>query len=83
MSKDQLINNTYLLEGKIQQMTSTLDRYLSSDFNFNNKILGRQSLAHAEKNGLIAKEQYGSRKGKSAIEHAIHKRITYNIIRQF
>ena len=54
-----------------------------ADFNFNNKILGRQSLAHAEKNGLIAKEQYGSRKGKSAIEHAIHKRITYDILRQF
>ena len=54
-----------------------------ADFNFNNKILGRQTLAHAEKNGLIAKEQYGSRKGKRAIEHAIHKRLTYDILRQF
>ena len=33
-------------------------------FNHNNKILGRRTLQHAEKHNLIAKEQYGSRKGK-------------------
>lgn len=53
-----------------------------ADFNFNTKILGKMTLEHAEKNDLIPKEQYGSRKGKSAIDHAIHKRLTYDIIRQ-
>jgi hypothetical protein len=53
-----------------------------ADFNFNNKILGKETLKHAELNNLIAKEQYGSRKGKSAIEHALHKRLTFDIMRQ-
>jgi hypothetical protein len=51
-----------------------------ADFNFNNKYLGKQTLEHAEANNLIAKEQYGSRKGKSAIAHAIHKRLTFDIM---
>ncbi len=55
---------------------------LEADFNYNNKILGRSTLQHAEKHGLIAKEQYGSRPGKSAIDHAVHKRLTYDILRQ-
>ena len=53
-----------------------------ADFNFNNKKLGRESLMHAEQNNLIAKEQYGSRRGKRAIEHALNKRLLYDIIRQ-
>jgi hypothetical protein len=53
------------------------------DFNFNDKFLGKQTLDHTEPNNLIAKEQYGSRKGKSAIEHAVHKRLTSDIMRQF
>ena len=55
---------------------------LEADFNFNNKLLGKTTLMHAEKNDLIAREQYGSRPGKSAIDHAIHKRMTYDILRQ-
>jgi hypothetical protein len=54
-----------------------------ADFNFNNKILGRMTLAHAELTGSLAKEQYGSRKGRKAIDQAIHKRLTYDILRQF
>jgi hypothetical protein len=53
-----------------------------ADFNFNNKILGRMTLQHAEMTGALAKEQYGSRKGKKAIDQAIHKRLTYDILRQ-
>lgn len=54
---------------------------LEADFNFNNKLLGKTTMQHAEKHNLIAKEQYGSRKGKSAILHAVHKRLTYDVIR--
>ena len=53
-----------------------------ADFNFNNKILGRRVIQHAEDIQDIAPEQYGSRKNKSAIDQALHKRITYDIIRQ-
>ncbi len=55
---------------------------LEADFNFNNKILGKRTMEHAERNNLIAKEQYGSRPGKNSIKHAIHKRMTYDILRQ-
>ena len=31
---------------------------------------------------MIAKKQYGSISGKRAIDHAVHKHLTYNIMRQ-
>ena len=37
------------------------------DWNNNNKWLGRKAMRHAEKYGMIANEQYGSRKGHRAI----------------
>ena len=56
---------------------------LKADFNFNNKLLGHATIKHAEKNNLLAKEQYGSRPGKQAIDHAVHKALTFDIIRQY
>ena len=53
-----------------------------ADFNFNNKVLGRMTLQMAEEAKAIPKEQYGSRKGHSAIDHAINKRLLYDILRQ-
>ena len=53
-----------------------------ADFNFNNKILGRRTINHAEAIQDIAPEQYGSRKGKSACDQALHKTLTYDIMRQ-
>ena len=41
---------------------------LEVDFNFNNKLLGKTTLMHAEQNDLIAKEQCSSRPVKSAID---------------
>jgi Reverse transcriptase (RNA-dependent DNA polymerase) len=55
---------------------------LPPDFNFNNKLFGRQLMYHAEEHGLIAPEQYGSRKGLSAIEHCVNKQLTFDLIRQ-
>ena len=34
------------------------------NFNFNNKVLGKQALQYAEKNDVIVKEQHGSRPEK-------------------
>lgn len=53
-----------------------------ADSNMNNKILGREAIRVAEKYNLLPEEQYGSRPGKSAIDHAVHKRIWYDIVRQ-
>ena len=53
-----------------------------ADFNFNNKVLGRSTIYHAERHQLLPDEQYGSRPNKCAIDHAIHKRLTYDILRQ-
>ena len=39
-------------------------------------------MENGEKAGVIAKEQYGSRKNKSAIEQVVNKQLTYDIWRQ-
>jgi len=52
-------------------------------FNANNKVLGRDTMAHSEKYNLIAEEQYGSRKHKLAIMHAVNKVLSFNIIHQY
>ena len=53
-----------------------------ADFNFNNKILGRKMMQNAEAHDLLALEQYGSRKKKTAIECALNKRLIFYIFRQ-
>ena len=53
-----------------------------ADFNIKNKVLGRSTMYHAEKYKLLPEEQYGSRPNKYAIDHALHKRLTYDILRQ-
>ena len=53
-----------------------------ADFNLNNKYIGRDMMEKAEKGKVLAKEQYGSRKRKAAITHALNKRLTFDILRQ-
>ena len=55
---------------------------LEADYNFNNKILGKRAMEQAEDLKAIAPEQYGSRKGEMAVNQALHKRLTYDIIPQ-
>lgn len=55
---------------------------MEADFNYLNKLLGRRVLANAEKHNDIAIEQFGSRKAKSAIRHAINKQLVFDIARQ-
>ena len=40
-------------------------------------------MEYGEKKGLMAEEQYGSRKAKSAILHALNKRLSTDYIRQY
>lgn len=51
------------------------------EYNFNNKKIGKDAMNHAERNNFIAWEQYGSRKGRRAIDQALNKRLTYDLIR--
>jgi hypothetical protein len=53
-----------------------------ADFNFNNKRIGREMMFHAEQNGWIAPEQYGSRASLSSINHCINKLLSFDILRQ-
>ena len=55
---------------------------LASDWNFGNKLLSKRLMYHAEKANSIAPKQYGSRKRKSAIQHATNKAIILDIQRQ-
>ena len=52
-----------------------------ADFNFTNKVIGKKISAAAERNGGFAPEQYGSRKGHRAIEHALNKVLTLDLLR--
>ena len=55
---------------------------MEPDFNFINKLIGKRVMATAEKANSIANEQFGSRKAKSSILHAVNKQITTDILRQ-
>ena len=52
-----------------------------ADANFNDGRLGKEMMNHAEKHNMIAREQYGSRKGHSSIDHAVNKRLSYDLMR--
>ena len=53
----------------------------NSEFNFSNGITGRQIMKTGEEHSIIAREQYGSRKGHTAIEQALNKRLTFDLWR--
>ena len=53
-----------------------------ADANANFKILARKAMAAGERNGLLAKEQYGSRKDLSAQALTLTKRLIFDISRQ-
>jgi hypothetical protein len=55
---------------------------LDARFNHNNKLIGKKMMEYGERHGLLAPEQFGSRKSLSAIEHAINKRLVLDILRQ-
>jgi hypothetical protein len=55
---------------------------MEARFNQNNKLIGRKMMEYGEKKGFLAREQFGSRKSKSAIEHALNKRLTIDVARQ-
>jgi hypothetical protein len=55
---------------------------MEPDFNFFNKLVGKWVMANAEQAGSLAIEQFGSRKNKSSIQHAINKQLAVDTLRQ-
>jgi hypothetical protein len=55
---------------------------MEPDYNFFNKLIGKWVMANAEQSGSIATEQFGSRKQKSSIQHAINKQLASDCLRQ-
>jgi hypothetical protein len=53
-----------------------------TSFNQSNKKLGRGMMYTAEHLNLVAKEQYGSRKHKAAIEQCLKERLNFELARQ-
>ena len=53
----------------------------NSEFNNNNKWMGRAMLYNVEKHNIMAPEQYGSRKKHDSITAALNKRLTFDILR--
>ena len=55
---------------------------MEAAWNNNNKILGRQLMWYAEREDLLAPEQYGSRKHRSASTQALNKKLVFDLHRQ-
>lgn len=55
---------------------------MDARFNHNNKLIGKKMMEYGEKYNMLAPEQFGSRKSKSAIEHATNKRLVMDTLRQ-
>mmetsp|Transcript_8494 Transcript_8494/g.16012 ORF Transcript_8494/g.16012 Transcript_8494/m.16012 type:complete len:1891 (+) Transcript_8494:4302-9974(+) len=56
---------------------------MDARFNHNNKLIGKKILEFGEKHGLVAEEQYGSRKNRSSAQHALNKRLILDKLRQY
>ena len=70
-------------KGELRPDKLRLILLMDARFNHNNKLIGRKIMQYGEKHGLLAPEQFGSRKNKSAIEHAVNKRLTLDVARQY
>ena len=46
---------------------------MDARFNHNNKLISKKMMEYGERHNLLAPEQFGSRKHKSSIEHAVNK----------
>ena len=52
--------------------------FLEADANYNLKHIARAAMAYGESMGIIANEQYGSRKDHSSETQALNKRLTFD-----
>ena len=55
---------------------------MESDFNQNNKFIGREMMYHAEQHNVLSDDQMGSRKDRTSDETSVCKVLTFDLIRQ-
>ena len=53
---------------------------MNAEFQTNNKKVGKAAMAYAERHGLIPAGQFGSRKEHQAIDLALTKRLTWDLL---
>jgi len=58
-----------------------LIQLMSPEFQINNKLVGKSILAHAEKGKALSSDQHGSRKGHTAINTCLSKRLLCDLFR--
>ena len=69
---------------KVEDLRPTKLRRITlfnAQLNHNKKLIGKRMMSNGERNGTLAAEQYGSRHGKSSVQHAINKRLTLDWMR--
>ena len=57
-------------------------KLFEAEDNSGNKTTGRDLMWHAERQNLIAPEQYGSRKNRAASTQALNKKLVFDLFRQ-
>ena len=55
---------------------------MDGEFNMTNKLVGRRTLAHAEKAKAVVLDQYGSRKHHNSRKAVLNRVVLNDIIRQ-
>ena len=56
---------------------------MDARFNHNNKLIGKMMTEFGKANDLLTEEQDGSRKQKSAVQHAANKWLVLDVLRQY
>ena len=59
-----------------------LIQLMSPEFQINNKLVGKAILDHAERGGAVSADEHGSRKGHTAINACLSKRLFCDLFRQ-
>ena len=66
--------------GEIRVTKMRTIQMMNSEFQANNKKVGKEAMAYAERNDLIPKGQCGARKAHQAIDLALSKRLTWDLL---
>jgi hypothetical protein len=66
--------------GEIRVIMMRTIQMMNSEFQANNKKVGKAAMVYAEHHGLIPKGQCGSRKQHQAIDLALTKRLTWDLL---
>ena len=80
----QVIVNVEILKktGELGVAKMRLIQLMSSEFQINNKMIGRNILWHTEAANAVAADQHGSRKHHKLINTCLNKKLIWDVFRQ-